>query len=425
MNVHNKAIYGIKPVMVALNAKSAMKNNYKIIDYRDLGLPSVEVFGAAFHYQDLYEIVGKSQFMTTFELRAGSLSYGEFGHSLLGVVFYDRKALDSLVASFHTGQEISKKRIRIDSPSRELSDAKKGDLKYRGLNVEDIESISFLPYREELKKYDTGEKKVPNVIEIEVDCSDLDTDILNQNYLITKHNSGVKLVRYEKEQLIGITLAFNNGSIDSRILSEFGVTEEDLKTNLNIWLSLYKVKERRSLLTEFDKTNFSEIKSILAMERFNKILKELNHVGISNDIEDSDKPVFKSIFEAVDKFSPSIILHGKKQVYWDVDSYIHLALRHLKDYQLGDFKQKTPFPYKSTDLKSLIEKILYRIKPEIEEYLASNSTTDFTRHGKMAIVYNEDHYHLRINPEGRLVQLHTVEPAFNKSMQPTANASVD
>jgi hypothetical protein len=400
-----------------------MRNNYKIIDYRDIGISSVEVIGAVFHYQDLYEIVGKKQFMTTFELRTGSLSHGEFGRSLLGVIFYDRKALDSLVDSFHTGQEISKKIIRIDSPDRELSDAKKGDLKYRGINVEDIESISYLPYREEAKKYDTGEKKVPNVIEIEVDCSVIDTDILNQNYLISKHNSGVKLVRYEIEQLIGITLAFNNGSIDSRILSEFGVTEEELKTNLNIWLSLYKVKERRSLLTEFDKSNFSEIKSILAMEKFNKIVKELSHVGITIDIEDSEKPVFKSIFEAVDKFSPSIILHGKKQVYWDVDSYIHLALRHLKDYQLGNFKQKTPFPYKSTDLKSLIEKVLYRIKPEIEVYLASNPTTDFTRHGIMAVVYNEDHYHLRINPEGRLVQLHTVEPAFNESMQPNANAS--
>ncbi|WP_299494410.1 hypothetical protein [uncultured Shewanella sp.] len=402
-----------------------MRNNYKIIDYREIGIPSVEVSGAAFHYQDLYEIVGKSQFMTTFELRVGSLSHGEFGHSLLGVVFYDRGALDSLVASFHTGQEVSKKRIRVDSPNRELSDAKRGDLKYRGINVEDIESISFLPYREESKKYDTGEKKVPNVIEVKVDCSDLDTDILNQNYLVSKHNSGVKLVCYEKEQLIGITLAFNNGSIDSRIISEFGVTEEDLKTNLNIWLSFYKVKERRGSLTELDKTNFSEIKSILAMDRFNKIVKELNHVGITNDIEDSDKPVFKSIFEAVEKFSPSIILHGKKQVYWDVDSYIHLALRHLKDYQLGNFKQKTPFPYKSTDLKSLIEKVLYRIKPEIEVYLASNPTADFTRHGKMAVVYNKDHYHLRINPEGRLVQLHTVEPAFNKSIQSTANASAD
>jgi hypothetical protein len=402
-----------------------MRNNYKITDYRDLGLPSVEVLGTAFHYQDLYEIVGKKQFMTAFELRAGTLSHSEFGRSLFGVIFYDRKALDSLVTSFYTGQEISKERIRIDCSNRELTHIKKGDLKYRGINVADIESISYLPYAEESKKYDTGEKKVPNIITVEIELSDLDTDIINQNYLISKHNSGVKLIRFEKEQLIGIILAINNGIIDSRILLEFGLNEEELKTNLNIWLNLYKFKERRGLLTDFEKTNFFEIKSILAMEKFNKVLKELSHVGIKNDIDLSDKLVFKSIFEAVDKFSSSIILHGKNQVYWDVDSYIHLALRHLKDYQLGNFKKKTPFPYKSTDLKYLIEKVLCRIEPEIEVYFASSPTTDFTRHGKMAVVYNDDHYHLRIDPEGRLVQLHTVEPAFNKSMQSNANASVN
>lgn len=402
-----------------------MRNNYRIIDYSDLGLPSVEVFGAEFHYQDLYEIVGKSQFMTTFQLLKGSQSHCGFGGSVLGVIFYDRKALDSLEASLHTGQEISKKRIRIDSPERQLSDKKKGDLKYQGINVEDIESISFLPYRNVSERYETGEKKVPGIIEIEVDCSGLDADILNQNYLVSKHSSGVKLSHYEKEELIGITLAFNNGSIDSRVLAEFDFTKEDLKTNLNIWKSLYKVKERRNLLTKVDKINFSEIKSILAMERFNKVIKELSRVGIADHFESSNKSVFKSIFEAVEAFSPSIILHGKNQVYWDIDSYIHITLRHLKDYQLGVFKQKTPFPYKANDLKSLIEKVLYRVKSEIEMYLASSRPDDFTRHGKMAVSYNGDHYHLRINPKGRLVQLHMVESAFNKSMQPTANASAD
>ena len=55
------------PVIKTLNPQEAMRNQYKIIDYSDLGLPSVEAYGESFHYQDLYEMVGKSQFMTTFE----------------------------------------------------------------------------------------------------------------------------------------------------------------------------------------------------------------------------------------------------------------------------------------------------------------------------------------------------------------------
>lgn len=408
-----------------LNAHSAMRYNYQIIDYSELGLPTMKVVGEIFHYQDLYELVGKNQFMTTFELTEGSASYLEYGDSVLGVIFYDRKTLDSLETSFQTGHEVNKQNIRIDSPCRELSEQKKGDLKYRGLTVEDIASISFLTYKRESEIYETGEKIVPDIIEIEVDCSDFDADVLNQNYIVSKHNSGTKLVQYEKEQLIGITLAFNNGRIDSRVLKEFCFTEEDLKTNLNIWINLYKVKERRNQLTEVDKKNYAEVKGIFSLVRFNKILKELTDTGIAGSLKDSDSENLKKIFVAVEGFSPSILMHGKRQIYWDIDSYIHIALRHLKDYQIGHFQLKTAFSYKTEDIKSLIEKVLQRIESEIEDYLSSEETGDFVRHGKMAVYYNGDHYHLRINKDGRIIQFHAADTAFNNSMQPTANASAD
>ncbi len=236
----------------------------------------------------------------------------------------------------------------------------------------------------------------------------MDVDILNQNYLVSKNNSGTNLIQYEKEQLIGITLALNNGRIDSRILDHIGFNENDLKTNLNIWMSLYKVKERRNQLTEIDRKNYTEIKSILFLERITKVTKELESAGLSNSINRTEGEALKKILKSVEEFSPSILMHGKNQVYWDLDSYIHIALRHLKDYQLGNYLNKTPFPYKADDLKSLIEKVLYRVEDEIEQYLLKKRNDDFTRHGKMAIFYNGDHYHLRINHEGKLTQFHTV-----------------
>lgn len=385
-----------------------MRNTYRLIDYRELGLPSIEVYGDQFHYQDLYEFVGKEQYMTTFQLRKNSESYRQYGNSVLGVIYYDRKSLDVLESSLAKNNEVSKSKIRIDCPSRDITKEEKGNLRYDGVNVADIESISFLLYKREAEKYDTGEKKVPDIIEVEVDCSGMDVDILNQNYLVLKNNSGTNLIQYEKEQLIGITLALNNGRIDSRILDHIGFNENDLKTNLNIWMSLYKVKERRNQLTEIHRKNYTEIKSILFLERITKVTKELESAGLSNSINRTEGEALKKIFKSVEEFSPSILMHGKNQVYWDLDSYIHIALRHLKDYQLGNYLNKTPFPYKADDLKSLIEKVLYRVEDEIEQYLLKKRNDDFTRHGKMAIFYNGDHYHLRINHEGKLTQFHTV-----------------
>ncbi|MDD2915323.1 MAG: hypothetical protein PHP70_08400 [Gallionella sp.] len=65
-----------------------MKNKYTINDYTELGIPSIEVHGECFHYRDLYELVGRNQFMTTFNLKEGSSSQSQYGREVLGVAYY-------------------------------------------------------------------------------------------------------------------------------------------------------------------------------------------------------------------------------------------------------------------------------------------------------------------------------------------------
>jgi len=101
-------------------------------------------------------------------------------------------------------------------------------------------------------------------------------------------------------------------------------------------------------------------------------------------------------------------MHGKKQIYWDVDSYLHIVMRHVKDYQVGNFKKKTPFSYKVGDLKTLIEKVIQRVEDEIRIHFSNNPDSEFSRHGNWAVEFNGDHYNLKIDTKGRLVQFHSV-----------------
>jgi hypothetical protein len=133
-----------------------MNCSYRIVDYSEFGLPYLEVYGDQFHYQDLYEIVGCNHYMTTFTLKVGSKSYREFGAEILGVIHYDAKSLTLLKESLINGTEIAKAKIRIDSAGHSFSLRQKGDCKYRGINIDDIKHISFLPYKREIEEYDTG-----------------------------------------------------------------------------------------------------------------------------------------------------------------------------------------------------------------------------------------------------------------------------
>ena len=52
-----------------------------------------------------------------------------------------------------------------------------------------------------------------------------------------------------------------------------------------------------------------------------KTFNELKNCRLSNIQDESEKEILKSIFKPIEEFSPSILLHGKSQVYWDFDSY--------------------------------------------------------------------------------------------------------
>ncbi|QKF67946.1 hypothetical protein AVENP_2429 [Arcobacter venerupis] len=90
---------------------------YKFIDYTVIGMPTIEVYGENFHYQDLYELVGKNQYMTTFDLKNNTKSFENYGNSIVGVIYYDKKSLDNLEMYLNLSKEIIENKICIKSPS--------------------------------------------------------------------------------------------------------------------------------------------------------------------------------------------------------------------------------------------------------------------------------------------------------------------
>lgn len=385
-----------------------MINEYTIIDYSKLGIPSVTAEGDSFNYYDLFEMVGRHKYMTTFSFINDSESYQKYGDSITGTIYYNQKTNEELLNG-HSLQNEEVEKIFVVSALENLPLEKIEHLKYEygGVIVSDIKSISFLPYCPEMEFYKSGEKKVPNIIEIEVDCAEIDPDTLCQGYLIKKNNDGVKLIEFEKEQLIGITFAINNGHIDSRILKHLGYNKEDITKNMNIWYHLYKVKERRGNLSEEEKEKYSEIKQIQSMERILNVMKEINSSNVTPQ-EFSENNALKTIMDTIEPFTPSILLHGKNQIYWNFESYIHILMRHFVKYQMGDFKSKTPLNYMEGDLKPLIEKILGCISNEYQSHAEKKPDTIFSRQGRRAILFNGDYYSIRVLPDGRLTQFHSL-----------------
>jgi hypothetical protein len=383
-----------------------MINQYCITSLLDFGLPGMVVTGEAFHASDVYEFVGKEQYSTTFTFKVGSKAFTEYGHNVTGYACYDPITKKALASDGDTAWQQDINRLTIDVALDGMSATQKHQLRYIGVPITDLESISYLKYKRKIEVHSTGEKRIPNIVEISANLSAINHDALLIYYLTSKLKRGVRLVDFEREQLVGLLLASNDFNIEIRTLDALGFTEKQARENHGIRHHAYKSLERQGLITSDMEDAYKEIKLLDSVERLKALIAELSKSDDLNLTSLNENEILRRVYEQTMKFTPSVLMHGKQQVYWDLKSYLHIALRHVKDFQLGKFKAKTQFLYKANDLSSLIEKVLKCVEEDLRIYLVANPTTAFKRHGKMAVECNGDYYNISIEPSGRIEQFH-------------------
>ena len=359
-----------------------MSSQYRITSLLNFGLPGVEVDGDKFNAKDIYEFIGREQYSSTFVFKAASPTFTEYGQNITGFTYYDPKTKALLESSRSPSELESISQLKIDRILEKLNGTQKHKLKYIGVSISDIESISFLRYSQKSEFHPTGEKKIPNVVEISVDLSGIDHDALLINYLTSKHNREVELIDFEREQLVGLLLAKDNFNIDTRVLNALGFSVEQANENQAIWYHAYKSFERQGRMTTERAEKFGEMKLIECLKRLNALASEVKKSDAFDLADINNNEQLRKVCEQAIKFKPSILMHGKQQIYWDLHSYLHIALRHIKDFQLGRFEEKTPFVYKADDISDLIEKVLKCVEDDLRTSLANRKA--FKRHGSMA-----------------------------------------
>lgn len=364
----------------------------------------VEASAESFDPALFFDLVGRAGYMTTVCFRAGSPERAKFGNQITGVAIYSASQLEQITTN--SDYSVLSSRQRFACYMRDISFRAKDELKYQGFDIQSIERLFFNREKRPAEQHDDGKKKIPNVIEIELDDLNVDVDLLEQSYLFSKLNNQVNLPLFEKERLIGITLAINDRIIDKRILAHLGFSETDLGDKNALWEAYYQVKRRRKTISDEEEATASELDSLLRIQALNCTLQALPPVLQACAPDPEFKDAFSRIAEEAIRFRPQILLHGKTQIFWDLDSYLHIVLRHVEDFQVGAFLEKSPIPYRAQDLKALIEKVLSSIDDEIEHHFRENGPSVFRRSGKMAAEFNGDYYHLRIDDDGRLVQFH-------------------
>jgi hypothetical protein len=379
---------------------------YKITNLTYLGFPSVEVEGPSFHMHDLHEMVGRAGYMTSFVFRPDSKTYQAYGQVVTGTMFNGFHTVRYLDGLDTPAEPPDVSILCIDSPDRSLSVEQKKSLKYRGVPLADLMAISFLPYSRPVERHTSGEKLIPNVIHIKADFSDVDESKLIIGLLTSKNNSDYQLIQFEKEKLVGTILGLYGG-IDKRIATHFGFDAKSLQSNVNVALAQIRAKSIHQGLTESEEKAKTELVGIKQTEAFIAVASELTKANLPNTVSDKTQEALRGLVQSALKFEPKVLLSIKRQIFWDLNSYVHIAMGHIKEFQLGKHQDNTPLPYKPEDLSGLIEKVLDSIADEIELHFKTGKGR-FRRSGKMSAFFNGDYFNLIIDENGRLEQFHSV-----------------
>lgn len=379
---------------------------YDLRTYQLGALTLLEARGSPFSAADLWEVVGEKSRVATFTFAAGSPTHRAYGREMVGVLRYPRQEREGAPGA------LSNTRVRMEAVMRGLSNEASLALKYDGIPLGDIELVQFVPFDHAIELHKSGEKKIPNVVEIPYEHDPrLNVDRLTQSYLVLKNNAGTELVTFEREKLIGITLGLNDGRIDSRILQQFGFDETSVKDSMQIWFHFLSTKQRQGkVLSDREREVLADVTDGRRLAALAIVAKELLRSRLKM-VDPEVAQVLERVMRSATEFEPSaLITCGKRQVYWTLESYAHIALRHVKGLQIGQFKDRTVFPYRTEDLKPLIEKVLGCVEDEIAQHFESNPAKPFYLVGSRCVYFNADYYALRIDPSGQLVNFHRCAP---------------
>jgi len=96
---------------------------------------------------------------------------------------------------------------------------------------------------------------------------------------------------------------------------------------------------------------------------------------------------------------------ARHPVYLDIERYLHIFIRHFKDFQIGNWKGgKTPFQYNFKDTKRLIKIVIEELQPQIDEAIENGK--EFSISDKKAYYFNKDYYVIHVDKNGRLLSFY-------------------
>lgn len=356
--------------------------------------------------EEIYLLVGKEDKTAGLTFKYGSDAFNKYG-SFITVVFlytqYEREEMDKMVLiepfSNHG-------RIKAKYLNSELSKDKVELLLTEGIYSEDIAEILYFNAPPK-NTFHSTEKRELNKIEIPMRTQSKGRD-LDWMYGFSKKltNEGIgqsprertfylagklyyepkNLTREENEEI------FDNGKIDE-----------------NVEWELLQMKYIREEISDEEKRRLAELYGVKKRESISILDNYLKQAGSSlkklstENIEQAAELLMKVMHFKERRLN----VMGKHPIYIDLDSYLHIYMRHVEEFQVNKhFEHKDNFQWNADDVFNVMGHVIEHIDKEYQEFKNEKTEQRYSKYGRQSVYFEGDYYTFHIEPNGRISTFH-------------------
>ncbi|TDO23726.1 hypothetical protein [Pedobacter duraquae] len=359
--------------------------------------------------QTIFMQIGQYDRYAIFDFKFGSEAFNKYGSTVYGYIIYTPSQRAALKAQTNSGEIPYEDGLIILDGALQDPETNKL-LKSDGFYVHDIRSLSTMDLGPIANQYDnTQTKDIPNTITLDFSPSLLDGERMQYMNFNNRIKEGIPLIAGEKRQYYALMLLLDRQRITEGDKQQYLIDPDTGYFFDDVVLTLFKTY---ASVDEKGSTSRKLVNRALGNRRRERTKFICRHLGIAEKHIDKlkvyNEPAWRELMKLIYGFESEVLtLWGwRHQIYWDFERFIHIYLRHYKDFLInGSSKgQGTGFQYTLKDIRRIINIVLEQNHQAIEERLDQGK--GFHIQNDKGHYYNGNYYSLRINPDGKLMQFH-------------------
>lgn len=357
--------------------------------------------------EEIYCLVGREDKVASLTLKNGSEACNTFGNFIVVLFIYTQKEREEMDEMIKTRPFKYSGSIKARYLGSELSQELIARLETDGINSEDIYEIFYFLASKE-NTYHSSSIRSINKIEIPWTVLPKGQDFgWMYGFMKRLVMDKVGLCPYERHFYLACKLYFEHKTITWEEMQEILKEEEKIFNEIE-WEFLH-IKRKREEISKDEIIKLAELKDLRTQMRISTLEKYLIEAGSSLKKLESDNPQQAAVFfEKIIQFQDRRLnITGKKPLYINIDSYLHIYMRHVKEMQVNNhFESKDNFQWNEEDVFIVMEKVINEVNQEIQLFFEKNLEKRYSRHGSQSVYFEGDYYTFHIEPSGRVNTFH-------------------